>query len=442
MTAQHYSDEQLLELPPHHEHLATCSACAGALTHIQQLAATLVDEIVWDEEPLPDTPRASTVATLRTIATQMDAEDADAERYVAELLATPREQWLSVLSLNPHYRTPGLVRRLIVETDRLIDSRPADVVEITAVAVDVADGLAAASWYGDTVPRLRGAAWRERAYALYYVGRHVEALAAADRAAGHLAWVAVAEFDSARLMLVRALVLRELEQFDRALAASNSTAEIFQRFGDEKRQFYVLGVQALVAYAARDYRRALPLFDALANHARESADWRTYAMMKQNMAGCYRELRQNEDALRSFGEAVTLFDKLGMEVDRVRATWHVGRVLLLEGRYSEASRLLCTVKDNYERLNVYDKAAMAAVDGAEASLMLGRGTEVMELCRHAVQFFERSGVPYSQNAMTALSLMHEAAQSGALDSIAVRRVRNYLEILPHRPTLLFAYASE
>src|SRR4051812_50151048 len=108
ITAQHYSDEQLLELPPDHEHLASCIACTAALTHIQQLAATLVDEIVWDDEPLPDTPRVSTVATLRSIATQMDAEDADAERHVAEVLAAARGGRIGVPPAPPPARAPGL----------------------------------------------------------------------------------------------------------------------------------------------------------------------------------------------------------------------------------------------------------------------------------------------------------------------------------------------
>ncbi|MCU1227965.1 MAG: hypothetical protein JWO97_849 [Acidobacteria bacterium] len=442
ITAQHYSDEQLLELPPDHEHLASCAACTAALTHIQQLAATLVDEIVWDDGPLPDTPRVSTVATLRSIATQMDAEDADAERYVAELLAAPREEWLVLLAARPHYRTPGLVRRLIVETDRLIDSKPADVVEITAIAVDVADGLDTASWYGDTVPRLRGAAWRERAYALYYVGRHVEALAAADRAAGHLAQVAVAEFDSARLMLVRALVLRALERYDEALATASATVRTFAASNDERRWHYVRLVEAMVAYAARNYRHAAALFEDLAAQPKFGGELPSKAIMLQNLASCYREVGDYERALLRFGEAVRLFEQLGMDAELTRARWHIGRVLLQEAKFADAVGVLRSVKDTYERLQIHDKAAIAAVDLAEASLMLGRPAEVLQLCQTAIQFYRKSGLAYTENALTALSLVQEAARSGALQPDTVGRVRLYLERLPSQPHLLFAHVAE
>jgi len=131
--AQHYTDEQLLELPPDHPHLTDCTSCSAALSAIHDLAATLTNDLTWDAEPVSELPNLATVATLRTIATQMDAEDADAERNVAAVLSMPRESWFSTLAARPEYRTPGFVRRLIAETDRLIDSRPADVVEITAL---------------------------------------------------------------------------------------------------------------------------------------------------------------------------------------------------------------------------------------------------------------------------------------------------------------------
>jgi tetratricopeptide (TPR) repeat protein len=438
MTAQHYSDEQLLELPPDHEHLVSCSACTAALTHIQQLAATLVDEIVWDDEPLPDTPRASTVATLRSIATQMDAEDADAERYVAELLATPRELWLSVLAAHPHYRTPGLVRRLIAETYRLIDSSPADVVEISAVAAEIADNLDPTLWHGDTIPRLRGEAWRERAYTLYYVGRHVDALAAANRSAEANAHVAIAGFDSARLMLVKALILRELESYDEALNASRTAAAEFERFGDVTRATSAATFEAAIAYATRDYRRAVPLFERLREQLLLNGDLHALAITWQNSAVCYRELRDSKRALEAFGEAVRLFDDLGMDGERIRASWHIGRVLLAEAKYVDAVAILRSVKDSYARLQIDDKAALVAIDLAEGSLMLGRLSDVVGACRYAMDFYAKSGLAYTSNALMALSLMKEAADAGELTSSSVAHVRSYLERLPQQPQLLFA----
>jgi tetratricopeptide (TPR) repeat protein len=442
ITAQHYSDEQLLELPPDNEHLASCATCTAALTHIRQLAATLVDEIVWDDEPLPDTPRVSTVATLRSIATQMDAEDADAERYVAELLATPREEWLVLLAARPHYRTPGLVRRLIVETDRLIDSKPADVVEITAIAVDVADGLDVGSWYGDTVPRLRGAAWRERAYALYVVGDHQKALAAAKIAEDVLASCEIADFDRARLFLVQSVILRLLERPQTARELAAEAGRIFTSYGDEARRNIATNAEAMLAYASRDFRRAATLFEGVAAQFDQLRDNRNRATVLQNMASCYRELGDFDSALRYFGEAVTLFSNLGMQLEQVRARWHVGRVLMLEAKYLDAVPVFRSVKDAYERLNVRDKAALVTLDLAEVSLIAGRTADVVDLCRTAMTFYASSGLTYTNNAMTALGLLREAASEGELEPSTVSKVRTYLERLPQQPTLLFAQLPE
>jgi tetratricopeptide (TPR) repeat protein len=439
--AQHYPDEHLLELPPDHPHLVSCAECSAALNEIQQLASTLTNELAWSSEPVSEFPHAATVSTLRTIATQMDAEDADAARNVSSLLSLPPAAWLTTLASRPDYRTPGFVRQLIAETDRLIDTRPADVVELTALAVEVADNLEPSWWHGDTVPRLRAAAWRERGYALYYVGRHVEALAAADRAAEHLGRVGVGEYDSARLMLVRALVLRAVERYDEALAVAHQTAATFAAFNDEHRSHYVQLVEAAMAYSVRNYRLALPLLHALVDE-RSFGDLRTKAVLLQNLAGCYRETMQFDNALKYYGDAVRLFDQLQMPVERARATWHVGRVLLLESKFEDAAPLLRSVKDTYTALGIVDKAALVAIDVAEASLMTGRLADVVELCHFAIAFYRDAQLPYSENALVAISLLREAAEAGRLEPTTISRVRTYLERLPEQPKLLFAYALD
>jgi tetratricopeptide (TPR) repeat protein len=441
-TAQHYPDEQLLELPEDHPHLASCEACREALKSIQELAATLHNDLAWSDEPLPDTPRPATVTTLRAIATQMDAEDSDAERHVASLLTIPREQWLAALATRAHYRTPGFVRRLIVETDRLIDTRPADVVEITAVAVDVADGLDAAAWYGDTVPRLRGAAWRERAYALYVVGDHQKALAAARVADEILSSCGIADFDRARLMLVQSVILRLLDRPQTARELAVQAGRIFESYGDDARRNIATNAEAMLAYASRDFRRAAALFEGVAAEFERLGDRRNRATILQNLASCYREIGDFEGALRNFGEAVGLFGALGMDLEHVRARWHIARVLMLEGRYPDAMPVFRAVKDAYERLKVRDKAALVTLDLAEVALVAGRTADVVDLCRHAMSFYAESGLAYTNNAVMALGLLREAASEGQLQPATVTRVRTYLERLPQQPTLLFAQLPE
>jgi len=435
--AQHYTDEQLLELPPDHPHLTDCASCSAALSSIHELAATLTTELAWDAEPVSEFPNPATVSTLRTIATQMDAEDADAERNVSAMLSMPRESWGDALAANPQCRTPGFVRRLIKEIYARVHSQPAVAADLALLGRDVADNVNASQWHGDTIPRLRGAIWRESAYVLQYLGRHLEALAAADRARAHFAEVAIADFDLARLTLVRAIILRELERFEDALAASKEAAATFSRFGDEERYVSAVTFEAAIAYSVRDYPRAAPLFERFRSHALASGNKRALAMAHQNAAVCYRELRKPDLALEAFGAAVRLFDELGMASERVRATWHVGRVLLAEAKYTEAASILRGVKDTYERLQSYDNAAVVAIDVAEASLMMGRLADVFEACHAAITYYERSGLSYSVNALTALSFMREAAAVGELTSTSVSRVRSYLERLPQQPALLF-----
>jgi len=80
-----------------------------------------------------------------------------------------------------------------------------------------------------------------------------------------------------------------------------------------------------------------------------------------------------------------------------------------------------------------------AVDMAEALLVLGRMSEVAELCRSAMQFFTSENLEASPGALTALAYLHEAAQTGHLTFRDVSRVRVFFDNLQTQPTLLFAH---
>src|SRR6267143_1893201 len=78
---------------------------------------------------------------------------------------------------------------------------PKIAVDLTVLATDIAESLDPAAYPADTVMKLRATAWRERAYALYYVGSYTESLAALDRVDESLARCLVSEFDGARAQL-------------------------------------------------------------------------------------------------------------------------------------------------------------------------------------------------------------------------------------------------
>src|SRR4028119_1706883 len=134
------------------------------------------------------------------------------------------------LQEHPEWRTAGVVRKLIAASPITIDTMPPDAVAISAVAVDIADQLDPRASPAATVPRLRGAAWREYAYALFYTGAFAEAEAAVETAERHFSECVVNEYELGRLNIVRSLVLQAFERYADATRAASQSAEAFRRF--------------------------------------------------------------------------------------------------------------------------------------------------------------------------------------------------------------------
>ncbi|MBV9493676.1 MAG: hypothetical protein JOZ54_05490, partial [Acidobacteria bacterium] len=282
---RHYDDEALIFLMesggPDDPHVQVCLQCSESLAQYRAIRDTLGDDAVWDLQELNDAPMPSTIATLRAFATDMSREDADADAIFGRLIAGPRESWLARLQQHPEWRTAGLVRRLIAATDRALDTMPPDAVEMTLLATNIADGLETTAYVSDTVLKLRGAAWRERAYALDYTGDYASALRAVFRAEESLANVVVGDYDRARLHLVAARVFRNLDRNSEARSRTARAAELFAVAGDNRRQTFSLFTQGMIEYRVRDMRGALKTFRSLEPELQN--DRHTLAMLFQNI---------------------------------------------------------------------------------------------------------------------------------------------------------------
>ncbi len=184
MIEQHYDEEVLagflgepIDSAVRDKHLAGCSLCKRTLESLRGTATLLKHGDVWKPQSFSSTPRPETLAFLRGVQKTMKNEDAAAEIYVKQLLAGSRDTWAPRLAQHPEWRTAGVVRKLIAATDRAIDLMPADAVEITGMAVEIAQGMRVENYPATVVVRLRFASLFERAYAQMYTGAYVESLA-------------------------------------------------------------------------------------------------------------------------------------------------------------------------------------------------------------------------------------------------------------------------
>ncbi len=441
---KHYDDEILISFV--HEtgfdasadpHLAECRDCAASFAAFREIIVALRDTAVWNSTELADEEPPTVAPAIRHFAEQLERESENAERFVADLRSGPREQWSSRLLQNPQWRTAGMVRKLIEVNVEAIKSNPLDALELTGIAIDIADGLHSSTLSNNDVFRLRGGAWRERGYTLYYTGSHNEALAAIERAERYFKHVVVSEYDLARVNLIRSMILNELEHCEEAAIAAYDSAMTFRAFGDTERYCTAMITSGVIEMKRRAYRDAIRVFTMLEPEITDAASMHAGAIY-HNIACSHRELREFAEAKRYFTKAVGVFDRQGHMPARLKSRWAFARILMAEGLAVDALSMLSQLRNEARELGMSHDLALISLDMAEMLFVLDRAGEVSNVCAGVMEYFRTAGLEQTQYALTALAYVKEAAAAGRLNRTTVNYVRSYIERLPSQPNLLFA----
>lgn len=444
MVEPHYDEEALIAMLEENgeeslrrdPHIATCKTCSTTLASVRELAQCLKSPDVWDRTEISPEPNPNVLAFLDRTQKEMRTEDTAAERWVRELLASPREVWASTLHAHPEWRTAGMVRKLIEATDRAIETMPPDALEITSLAVEIAEGLAVARYGHSTTLRLRGHAWRERAYALFFTGSYNEAVWAVERSRKAFAECGYSEFDDARSAVVSALIYTGQEKFGGGLQAARSAADAFNRYGSHAKTVAAQRSEAIILFALRRFREALALYAKLETEPLPDGE---RAALAQNIALCHRELGNFELAGRYFTFAIELCSKLGLLTLIARTRWHLGRTLFAQGRHVEALAVFRQVRDEFKTAGMATEVAEITTDIAHALVLTQRLREVIDECHRALEYFTVAGLSTTEPAMSAISFLHEAAAAGRLDENIVADTR--IRVMNSRPAQPRLYAQ-
>ena len=440
---RHYDDEALVTLlasgaGASDVHLASCTECSEKLDSFRCVTGALRDAATWDKREISEAPNQSTIATLRSFADTMAAEDSAADAFLVTLLAGPRETWKATLAAHPEYRTPGTVRRLIAATDKALDTMPADAVEITGLAVEIAEHLDPTAHRAATVATLRGQAWRERAYALFYTGAIAEAEKATTAAERCFAACVVDEYELARLGIVRALVDRGLEKFADASAVARRSSRRFSVFGDVTREVAAQVAEAQQQFSVCQFAVAFEELSRLEQRLRTSGTAQTHALVLANLGYCAWKLGRPGEAIQFHETACSILADIGMQSDLIRTQWNIAVVLASSGQVDEALRRLEFIHEQFTRRGMAGAACDAALDIAELLVERGDYAEAETLCRAGMRYVESAGLAHTARALMALGIIHDAIVNRTASRTVVKKVREYLRRLPDEPALLFA----
>jgi tetratricopeptide (TPR) repeat protein len=435
----HYDDEALFQYAEGtspiageiESHVSGCDRCQEELGSHREIVEALQCGETW-KDPAP-APRQFVVDVVH-FADRAKAEDVRAAAACDQILSGPASWWPQKLRQTEDAYTAGMVRQLLERMRKFLGNSPANALQVTAMAVDIANALAVTDYPCDYVVKLRAQAYRDHAYVLSFMGRYPEALATADRSKRLFDQVPLPEYDLARLAQVRASILRCIDRVEEAVALARQAAETFLRFGDRSRYVNARVIEGVMVFETHDYNAALAIWSTVEDDP--ALDPTTRVGMIHNAAICYRELGQLDKAAERLSRCIEEHEMLGSATERTRSRRSLGQTLVKAGRYADALPVLRQSWREFEELDLIADAGLAALELAEALLLAGQPSEVPAICRDIVARFTRAGM--TSRAITALSFLREAVALGQANPSLIRHVHEFLRELPAERPRLFA----
>lgn len=408
-------------------HLSLCRSCRALMEELRAFEATLATEPVWDLPQGSEEPPGR----VRALAGMLAREDDEAEQALAPLLLSPASFRRANVPALAKMRTAGVVRRLCSESRALRERQPMHALVLADAAIAIADQLSNDRYPETLLDELRGGGWLERANVLRYLGRHAEALDAADIAARAFARSPVSAFSTALVDYLRAVIFVETERHEEALRLVRKCARVFRQFGESERFVHAKIVEGTVLFDQGRYRDARDLFLSLVRTTKGLGDAATLARLYGNVANCQLRLHELESADVYFARALSLYEALGLETERIRTRWNIGCLRIATGDIPDGLARLREAKHEFEQLGLRTDAALVTLDLAEALLASGEAAsehQAAELCASIVDSFNSVGM--TGHALRALAFLQDAFMSGNATPSLVRQIRQYLETRP------------
>lgn len=354
------------------------------------------------------------------------AEEEAARETCDRVLTGPSRWWANAIQQSEGSRTAGMVAVLIERSENILPRSPVDALVLSEIAVDIAKEIPLQAYPYEYMVKVRGQAYRRKAYVLSFVGNLPEALKVAERAAFYLKQIAVPAPELARLDLVRSNIARNLQKYAEAIAHARRAGENFLEFGDREGWLKAIDSEAAALYSSHDHRAALAAWKSMEKYSDEMSEQFRAAWL-HNVGLCADDAGDFDEAVRYYARAAEGFEKTGSLVYRVNSRCAMGRCLLAAGKPHDAIPLLKDARDEFESFGMETDAALAALLLAEALLVAGRPDDVPAVCRHLIDRFTRAGITGS--AMTALAYLREAVALGHGTAMLVRHVHGFMRDL-------------
>jgi tetratricopeptide (TPR) repeat protein len=417
------------------QHLRACEECRRALEEVKRFDEALAAVDVWPNAV--DDANRERLEELRRLAGAVAEEDAEAEDLLAEFDDAPAATFVwADLPSNADYQTGGVVRALCKRARAMCDRDPRYALELADAAVAIVRKLSDDDYPAIALHEWRGEAWKQRAAALFSLGRFRETLQAVDFAEAEYDKLPHAGVGRVAVDYIRASVLYEQEDYDAAARLLDRSAAAALHLGEIDRYMAAMHMRGSIDFDKGEFRAAAVVSGTILRFGETTKSGMWIARECLTLGKCHMELGDLPLARRYLERALHQFSILRFDAEVVRTELALGRLLFAEARHVEAMQTLRRCVAGFSRLQVLTDAAIAAVWLAEMLHATARDREIPALLNGVVQTFTYAGK--LTGALTALAYLKEATLSGRLTERVTSHVCRYLSRVERQPALLFA----
>lgn len=325
----------------------------------------------------------------------------------------------------------ALCERLCLESKQQASNNPALAVQLGTLATQVAERVP-----GEERPRyrLRGYASALVANALRVQGdlKSAEEQFAEAEALWQAGEGCVVNLFESRLLDLKASLRRSqrrlpeaLELLDRALVA------------DERGSYtgHLLIKRAKTLEEMGEFETAIAVLKEAAPFVDSESDPRLFLCLKHNLADYLSKTQQYTEAESLLPEVKAICYRLGNELDMIRLRWVEGRIADGLGMTDQGIDILAQVRGEFASRSMHYDTALISLELAIIFAREARPDPVKALARHMTPIFQAQGV--HREALAALALFRQAAESDNVTADLARRLLEYLHRARHDPKLRF-----
>lgn len=353
------------------------------------------------------------------------SEHAEAPTLMRELLAQPFDQQWSMVTLGVRYRTWALCGLLLDAARERGFQDPAQAVELSKLAVEMATRLDRAHYGDSRVNDLVARTWAALGNAQRIVSDFREAEKSFAQAERLLKKGTGDPLERAQVLLLKSSLCGNQQRFREAFRLLDRVVAIARKLEDPQLCGKAMIIRGFLLGVANDPEAAIRYLREGIGQVDPASDPRLLVAAQHNLTLFLAESGRYREAMQLLESARPLYQRVGDRMSLLRLRWLEGKIAIALGHLKEAEDLLGGVRKEFVALEIGFDAALLSLDLAHVYTLQGRSSEMRRLAEEMLPIFKSRDI--HREALAALLVFQKAAEMERVTLGLIRDVSGYLK---------------